>query len=202
MIHHYLHLYAAGAWQRPIDEHLAALGESGLGLELTEVNVGVIGRERQSLDALDYLKTMHRPIRVVAAQREGWENVTLEALRANCAELPDNDVILYTHTKGSHALSGLNDAWRRAMTYWNVTRWRDAIKALQNTDVYGAGWVTDGGTSFFAGNFWWATAAYLRDLPPVETESRYHSEIWIGAGRPEVTDAHPGWPSLEWCEVP
>jgi hypothetical protein len=195
VIHHYYHLYAAGEWREAVAEHIDALISSGLSGQIDSIRVGVVGPEYDSLRALEYVAGFI-PTKIAAAASDGWENVTLGALRRNLGDMDDDDVVLYAHTKGSAARSELNDEWRRSMTYWNITRWHDAVTALKDHDSYGCMWVTDGPTSFWGGNFWWATAGYLRTLDEVDTTSRYHSEIWIGSKAPSTFDANPGFPSM------
>jgi hypothetical protein len=48
---------------------------------------------------------------------------------------------------------------------------------------------------FFAGNFWWARASYLRTLEPPLEESRWQAETWVSLGEPKVYDVLPGWPN-------
>ena len=43
MLAHFYHVYADGAWQDPLAEHLAALEASGLGAALDVKAAGVVG---------------------------------------------------------------------------------------------------------------------------------------------------------------
>lgn len=191
----YYHIYAAGQWQGPVAEHVAALKESGFDGELL---VGIVG---PSVPVVDFLRSTGIEFTVVARDIEGWEQVTLEALRA---ELPFHDgPVLYTHTKGASDASEWNHAWRRSMTMSLVGGWRESVAKLgDGYDAVGCHWLDPGkvqpypmgGTPIFGGNFWWANVGYLRTLPPLSLDSRHEAETWVGQGNPRVFDWTPGWP--------
>jgi hypothetical protein len=73
-----------------------------------------------------------------------------------------------------------------------VRGWRDDVSALVGGDYDASGpffleadvWRSRiphfGAYSYFAGNFWWATADHLRRLPPVGLDvPRHDAEVWI-----------------------
>ena len=85
------------------------------------------------------------------------------------------------------------------MTRHVITGWRDCLDLLGQVDAVGCHWLPpqDGLWPFFGGNFWWATAAYLRQLPELDWTTRWRAEDWIGIGQPKVHDLLPGWPSMK-----
>ena len=44
----------------------------------------------------------------------------------------------------------------------------------------------------FGGNFWWAKRELIKRLPPLQYESRYDAEGWIGRGEPDIVNLIPG----------
>lgn len=178
-IFHFYHVYADGEWKRAADFHMTAMKHSGLWDALDGFYLGLVGSEENCEDVKEYL-----PGEVIAEERSGWEQVTLEVLQDFC-EWEDGH-IFYAHTKGAWSNTDLAAVWRESMTYDNVIRWRDIIWRLDSYDGAGAFWLKSAEPEhrehqyFFAGNFWWANASYIRKLPPVGTEHRYQAEGWIG----------------------
>ena len=92
--------------------------------------------------------------------------------------------VLYVHTKGVSrpAEEPLWTRWRRLMMREVVGRWRENVDALHNHDAVGVNWWTSPGNHHFSGNFWLASAAWLRKLPPFAAtyQNRFSCEVWIG----------------------
>jgi hypothetical protein len=194
---HWFHCYAAGEWEEPVAEHMSALDASGFD---GPFHVGIVGTEEQRTEALYQLMTL-RPIDSIHAADTGWEQVTLRPLRRYA--LKHDDAILYAHTKGAHDPSTINIAWRRSMSWHLVRGWQAAAEALDHGyDAVGCHWLTheqfghpDGvPLPCFGGNYWMATAAYLRRLPCCPVTSRHDAEGWVGGADPRVLDLMPGWP--------
>lgn len=191
MIRHYYHVYADGDWRDAVTEHLAAL--EGLAAAVT---VGIVGSPQNRRAVRQAFEVANVETWVEAAG--GWEQVTLGALRRDLAH--HDDPVLYAHTKGAAHRTRINDLWRRSMTALVVDEQRADL--LAEHDAVGCHWLTPGDwpnlvdSPYFGGNFWWATAAYLRTLPPLAMTNRYDAEQWIGLGNPRVADLLPGWPDL------
>ena len=192
-LHHTYHLFvppgatrlAAGIWR----EHLAALRRSGLAAALDSLHVNVVG-ERIDIDPPACRHT-------VAHVASGHEMVTLQTVERLARGLADDGLVLYCHSKGVTYRPGTSAAaraasWRRAMLAHVVRGWRDDVSALVGGPHDAAGpffleadvWrprIPDFGPySYFAGNFWWATAAHLRRLPAVGLDvPRHDAEVWI-----------------------
>lgn len=102
--------------------------------------------------------------------------------------------ILYLHSKGvsyDPASKGgrVYHEWRKLMMRELVAEWRDNLDALtrggpdgESLDVIGVNWWKTRGSNHFSGNFWLASAEWLRALPKFETyyRDRYSCECWIG----------------------
>lgn len=182
---HFYHVFADGDWKRPLGLHLAGLKHSGLAGQLDGFFYGVVGSEDRREDVKEFL-----PGEVVAEAESGWEQVTLEALH-DFVQIEDGK-IFYAHTKGAWNNTDLSKAWRESMTADTVVRWKECVNALDSHDAAGPFWLQSREPEhrdhkfFFAGNFWWANAHYLRDLPELNYETRFQAEGWIGLNDPKV----------------
>lgn len=198
---HYFHVYAAGAWECPVREHIAALAEAGLRADTTIGLVGTPGERHKAREVIgDALADVGLPAPAGWVEAdEGWEQVTLQQIHLDVQKIPGEYPVLYAHTKGASDDTALNAAWRRAMTRELVGGWQHCTALLADGyDTAGCHWVSAGGPSFYGGNFWWATAEYLRRLPAPDSENRWRAETWVSSdSSPRVADLKPGWPRYE-----
>lgn len=196
---HFYRLYCGydARWQPVLDEHTVALAASG---GQWEVTAGVVGPESERVRVADRL-----PGQVGAEADAGWEQVTLRALRRWALEAGPDEPVLYAHSKGvthyDDTETLLETAWRRSMTRFLVGGWGQCVKLLKDHDLVGCHWLTPEThpvivTPIFGGNFWWARAGYLAQLPEPGDESRFHAEGWVGQANPHIADLNPGWPIL------
>lgn len=189
---HFYHVFADGDWKTPAREHFDALEASGLMGELDGIFLSVVGSRENRVKVARAL-----PGVIVAEADEGWEQVTLQKLHQFCQN--DDGAVFYAHTKGAWAQSELARQWRVSMTHDTVTRWRECVDALQRVQAAGPYWLTSHEPEhaehryFFAGNFWWARADYLRTLPKPLTATRYQAEGWVGLGDPTVCNMREGY---------
>lgn len=200
MLAHWYHIWADGAWQDAVDEHLAALDISGLSDALDYRAAGIVGHPRNCQQVIEALGPSWQ---VAATAPAGYEEVTLRKLHAYAAQ---DGKVLYAHTKAAMDTSRVNILWRRRMTYYAVGQWRAAVEALDaGYDAAGPhyvlpeDWGARGVTCpMFGGNFWWASLAYLRRLPvPVlRGQDRHAAERWIGETiTPVAWNMAPGFPT-------
>lgn len=199
-IRHYYHVYAAGAWMVPVREHLSVLAVSGLRVPMVIGLVGTFAARRQARHEIGRLledADLPAPERWAEAD-EGWEQVTLGEVHADVHRIPAEFAVMYAHAKGAANPSPLNAAWRRSLTRHVVCGWEECAGLLADGhDTAGCHWVTahKSTTAFYAGNFWWARASYLRRLPPPPCESRWQAETWVSSvSDPKAADLLPGWP--------
>lgn len=130
--------------------------------------------------------------------------------------LPGHDdwYVLYFHAKGATHPPGevIRTPWRECGMRHLVQDWRRCVADLdRGYESAGCHWMQPPlipDTQFyFAGNFFWARASFLRTLPSLmerarikdsgidALESRYEAEVWIGNGPrpPTHMDYHPNW---------
>jgi len=197
MLAHFYHVYADGAWQAPLAEHLAALDEYGLGDALDCKAAGVVG---SAVNCQAVIAALGPGWQVAATAGTGFEQVTLRALHAYAAQ---DGTVLYAHTKGAWRAAPSSVLWRRRMTEYAVGFWERCAAALGDGgefDCAGPHWITpdrfEVPKPFFAGNFWWARLDFLRRLPPPGGGDRYAAERWIGETEvPRVLSLLPIWPT-------
>ncbi len=183
----FYHLWTTGAWEQPAAEHLEALRASEFPAPLL---VGLVGRPESRQRALDVLGD----VQVVAEADEGFEQVTLAALREYAQE--HDQPIMYGHSKGASDPSPWKVEWRQSMTRHLIGEWREALAAIEEgADLAGPHWINDlGMPRHFSGNFWMGSAAYLRTLPPCSTGDRMDAEFWVGQNDPAVWCTYAGNP--------
>jgi hypothetical protein len=193
---HWYHVYAAGAWQEPLSEHLAALEHSGFD---GSFHVGLVGSPQERAAVIRELSGI-RPLDGVVEFTDGWEQVTLKAVREYARS--HEGAVLYAHTKGAAFPRLWGTLWRRSMTRELVGQWRAAAHSLAGGfDAVGCHWLTSAyqsvTTPFFGGNYWMATTEYIRRLPPCPEQTRFDAERWVGIANPRVLDMLAGFPAYE-----
>jgi len=117
-----------------------------------------------------------------------YEFPTIEMLRH--FSITNDYKVLYIHTKGVTRKGKSFDDWRKCMIYWTITRWKECVDKLDEVDAVGPCYCEDP-VPHFKGNFWWANASYIRNLPPpreadvpiLEGNGRHKAEFWILSGQ-------------------
>jgi len=185
MIHHFYHIYAAGQWQQPVQEHVRAL-RMGLLEHLDTFAIGLVGSESECNQVKEYLRSEGLNFTIAAEERTGWEQVTQIPMWEFCQD--HDGVVLYAHTKGAYDPNNVNVRWRRSMTYWNVINWADCIEKLKTHEMVGCHWIYPMlsmpehviGNPMFAGTFWWARCELVRTFMKPPLTHRHEAEGWIG----------------------
>lgn len=201
-VRHYYHCFAAGAWAEPARDHFTALARSGL--DDIALTVGLVGADRDRAVARDRITELCAkwalPVPAWTEAEAGWEQVTLSAIHRDAQGIPGEFAVLYMHTKGAARNLDSSASWRRSMTKALTADWEAHVARLEGGyDAVGCHWVKapewPEQEPFFAGNFWWARASYLRTLEPPLNETRWQAETWVSLGKPRIFDALPGWPN-------
>jgi hypothetical protein len=160
-------------WNEVMTDQMTKMSESGLLDRIDELHVCTNGNASSFIAAQHATKefdNMH------------WQHVnqhsligeypTLNVLKNYCDTHTEEFLVMYVHLK---SLSGWGDAnrqdWRHYMDYWQLERWEDCVRVLQQ------GYETAGinyndqsngqndNWPHYSGNFWWARASYIRRLP-------------------------------------
>jgi hypothetical protein len=190
-IRHFYHLYLDGdaSWPGIAAEYADVLRVSGFPVA---PEVGLVGADRVTA-RLELAK--YPGWQITAEADTGWEQVTLKILQDALPGMDGDTAVLYTHAKGSWRNIALEDQWRRSMLWHLVFRWEHCLELLGTHQVAGCHWQGH----YFAGNFWWARAGYLKTLPAILSAAsegdRLAAGSWLGEGHPaRVANLVEGWP--------
>lgn len=184
-----------------VNHQLAAIRASGLSDASREVHVGLNGTGLEELELCAQLY----PNWIVHRHDECGEQATIATLQQ---WLPDHPgwLVCYHHAKGVTHPGDAYAHWRNCMERAVIWNWEACVGAMINgCDTVGAHWFTYMDQRYWAGNFWWAKADYLSQLPPVSHKTlcgkSYEAECWIGkcSGTPAVLDFAPH-PILSGCQ--
>ena len=121
-----------------------------------------------------------------------FEIPTINKVREFAKENPGS-YILYLHTKGvSYNFENdyVND-WINMMLYF-LTK-HETSQLLHRYDTVGCNYLkTKEVKPHWSGNFWWARAGYLKDLPPLDhiKIDKWSSELWLFENNPDFHELH------------
>jgi hypothetical protein len=200
---------AGGSCRLLVDEQLRRIYRAGLANH-ADILCCVAGPASER--AVDYLSTFDW-VRIagVTQNQSGFEGFTLAYLY-EAAEAHAYECLGYIHTKGLTHLAADDcpplrfraiNSWRHMLESIVIDRWSEAIAKLDLYQVAGANYRQEP-WPHFSGNFWWATAAYVRGLPhPLSGDypdtsglfdndpglkARTAFERWIGLRDPRAYD--------------
>lgn len=158
-----------GRWRGIAQAHFDALRGSAFP---GDVYLGLVGPPELREEA----KRLFPEATVVVDVDEGWEVLTMAAMREFAQQLPPATPVLFAHAKGTLTDTEINRLWRAQATADLVQSWSVRIDPdLQNFDVvvlFGCG----------EGGFYWARAGYLAGLPDPLRLGREEAEAWIASG--------------------
>jgi hypothetical protein len=196
----FAHNYLENNWHYVVKDQLQGLVSSGLYKRADKIHYGVYAKSTTDYDVFRHMVSEFdedRKIEVFEYQNNDFEFTTLAYLQSYCCA-NTNAKVLYYHTKGtSRNFDFRIESWRKCMEYFTVERWRESLSLLKNSDVCGPLYeeqyrITFDDSSedlvlnnYFSGNFWWANADYVRNLPNItrlmaEGGNRTTCELWIG----------------------
>lgn len=148
--------------------------------------------------------------------KDWYEATTILSIQDYVSKSNDEFYVCYIHHKGASHGPDAHHNWRRYMQYWNIEKWRDCVNKLdEGYDTCGASFLGNPPYPFYAGNFYWAKASYLRrckrmERPPDvdfqpqfdgQPHHRFDWECWNGSGNPKAFDLHTG-PENRWYWPP
>ena len=209
-IFHFYHIYADGAWQNIVEEHINVLRKTGLYEKLDYFGIGFVGSQENINIVKEFLSSLNVDYVSVFESDENygeqWEQETLDKLLEFSKE--NEGYILYAHTKGAANNFDFQNRWRKRMTLYNIVEWENATSALYDYDTAGCYLCTPEKNGehvklpFYGGNFWWATTKFVSTLNYPNRDNRWDAEAWIGLN-PDINpyDLSPGWPSPELFET-
>ncbi|HRI15078.1 MAG TPA: hypothetical protein PLX89_18945, partial [Verrucomicrobiota bacterium] len=194
------HVATFPGWQEIVEDQCERLRRSGLLNRTQKLLVGVVGDDPA---AMPFLQARLGEVASIHCWGpvDLYEFPTLQRLFEE-AQIGDFRG-WYIHTKGVSCPSDGALAHRLLMESVVIDNHLGCCHALTDYDLCGARWLPACAgeyESHFTGNFWWATAEYLRTLPPpnsLDQTDRYAAEFWIGRNeqaRPcELTSVGDPW---------
>lgn len=186
-------------------EQIIAMRDSGLTAAASEIYYGVNGGEA---DAMAVKAMAPSKAQIIVHPDDARGELPTLNLVWNWARKHPGWIVYYSHSKAAtHTGDQMYVNWRRCMERACVHGWKRCVSDLeQGHDMVGAHWLTaerfaNVGPPFWGGNFWWATAEFLMNLPemPKTAVTRgdfYQAEVWVSKGPrlPRVRDYAPHWP--------
>jgi hypothetical protein len=136
-----------------------------------------------------------------------YEATTVNFLQEYCHQTDEEFYVCFMTHKGASHGPGAHQNWRKYMQYWNIEKWKECVAKLdEGYDTCGASFLNNPPYPFYAGNFFWAKASYLRKCKRLKTPEennfrpqfqgqphhRFDLECWHGSGNPKWYDMHPG----------
>lgn len=182
----FYHVYQVNHWETLFDEQIVSLqlginGEIPLPYDLIKIN-----STKRNLNT-------------------DGEADTLSDLYDFCKLNPDYRV-LYLNMLGVTFPKDFQNKinWVTYLTYFTIHNWKRCVNLLDEYDCVGTEWTIKHPDKdvavppHYAGNFWWANAAYINMLDKNylyaqtasqwkdwEGQRRHYSEFWIGTGNPK-----------------
>lgn len=113
-----------------------------------------------------------------------FETPTIKLLYAFCKFNPDYKV-LYLHTKGvsyssDHKFLPGVKSWNRYMRHCLLDNFTHCLQLLRIYDTVGCNFMTNSyPPPHYSGNYWWANASYIRNLPIAYMKDKHDPEFWL-----------------------
>lgn len=185
MVKVFLHIATMGEYQRIGNELINEIVSSGLLSNCDELNISIVGDGEFNHPYEDVKIKKYR-----TGQINEYEFPTLQMIEDAINDSNENIKILYLNSLGVTDDSIYKKSWRSYLTYFNVVKFNECIKSLDNGyDVCGVDWRTDP-IPHYSGNFWWANSNYLKTLPKIIQINnnssnkvltlRHNAEMYIG----------------------
>jgi hypothetical protein len=160
----YFHICQIDGWQKSFDLIFPKIKSSGLYDATIEINVGIVNNVGYIIDD----ERLHDPkIKLIFCNpAEEYERPTLYYMRIHADVYQGDYCYWYVHSKGLRHWNTPSEPfiidWINFMLYWNIEKWKLAIKILEKYDTYGCNAI---GKIHYSGNFWWTNGNHLKDLP-------------------------------------
>jgi hypothetical protein len=182
----FYHVYLVNNWKEIVSEQFRLMQESGLYDEASTVVCGVQAKDASALVEFGQMFSGYDKLRIHSGRGNKFEYPTLKLLHDYC--LLHDARVLYFHSKGVVSETGLTrpsaagvKGWRDLMNFACLTDYQTCLRRLSAANCCGINF----NGQFFSGNFWWASASYIRTIQAPErpdTVTRSYYETWISTG--------------------
>jgi hypothetical protein len=178
-IYGFIHVAMINHWRDILDNQIAKLKSSRL-FDITK-RILICGVGEGSICI------SHPKISVIhiSTDLRSYEYPTLHLLYNYCVKYQDS-LVWYIHSKGTSYSDKRHEWWRLEMEHYIIEKHNSCMDLLENYNTCGCmlSGPKDGlKDTFYAGNFWWARADYIKTLPPIQAlDNRWYAEVWISKG--------------------
>ncbi len=174
------HVATLNAWEEIVQEQLKTLETSNLAKAANRITLTVVGPDFKKVEEIVKTTSFADKVKLLyySENPRFCEFPGIEKVQEIAKENGDAN-IFYFHSKGVTYLDPDKSrnvrSWRRFMEYFTIEHWKECIETLKKSNMCGVEWLNCIHTNhdqieqpgFFAGNFWWATADYLRTCQPM-----------------------------------
>lgn len=173
----YIHICQKEGWKRSFTMLMDCIKKSGLYDKVSVIRLGILSdTDEYDIDMLTDLKFKI----VYKGKSAEYERPTLLHLQNSSNTDDENTKYFYLHTKGlSHFNTPKEENvldWINLMLFWNIEKWKFAVKTLDTYDTYGCEAIQ---YMHYSGNFWWCTSKYAKTLPQHIGPKYIDPENWI-----------------------
>lgn len=174
----YFHICQKDGWQKSFDIIFNQIKHSGLYDATSEIRIGIVNDVGYVIDD----ERLHHPkFKIVLCNNSSeYERSTLYHMKNSADNDQEEKCYYYVHSKGIQHWGKWNEScildWINFLLYWNIKKWRLALKILEKYDTYGCNAI---GRQHYSGNFWWANSNHIKQLPSYIPEYYTAPEDWI-----------------------
>lgn len=172
----YIHVCCLNNYRDVFRHLIDCIKESGLYEIINEIRCCVLG---------DYDVSLFNDIKIkiiaISSDISLYEAFTINNLHNQCLLSDSNCKVLYLHTKGITKPDNLNiKTWIQYMCYFNIYQFKKCLELLDSNDTVGVNLQDKPNEEcHYAGNFWWSTSSYLKNLQKCQNVNYNDPEFWL-----------------------
>ena len=160
----YFHICQKEGWKKSFDLIFSVIKSSGLYNVTREIRIGIVN-DNQCIIEDERLNDPKINI-ILCKSSEEYERPTLYHMRIHADVDQGENLYYYVHSKAISHFGNNNESciidWINYMLYWNIEKWRLAVRMLSDYDTYGCNAIA---RQHYSGNFWWTKSSHLKNLP-------------------------------------
>ena len=188
----YIHICQKPGWKRSFDLLINSVTKNGLYEATDEIRLGIVNDDGKIVPD-ERLNDPKFNIIYVGRSLQ-FERPTILHMREQ-AEY-ETCKYWYLQTKGLRHFNTPRQknvlCWIDILLYWNIVKWRDAIKKLEDYATYSClySFTNHIFRQHYSGNFWWATSKHLLTLPKTIGHEYIAPETYILLSNPKFFNAY------------
>jgi len=206
----FYHLACMGNWLQVFTEQMIQLKDNGF----QQINLTVLGNKKELHIVQSICEELNLESYIIfnSADFNYFESPTLLAIEKYVRQ--NEGFVLYVHSKGvSNPKDETKVKWRRLMMKELVENWEKCVLELPHFDSIGVNWRDMPPISHYCGNFWYASAKYLRRLSDfkyyyqnpshqisdVFNKKRLGCEFWISSCEKPPSVLSLAYKNIDFC---